>query len=121
MTKAESLYKFFNRFGLVAYPDTSVPADAELPYITYTITLDSIGNEVSMPINLWYRTESEAIPLQKAEEIGSAVGSGTYIECDGGAILIRKGSPFCQSIADNDEEKIKRKYLNLTAEFLTLN
>ena len=121
MTKAEALYKFFNGFGLDAYPDTNVPEDAELPYLTYNITLGSIGYQISMPVNLWYRTESEAVPMAKVEQISKAIGSGTYVQCDGGAILITKGSPFCQSLMDDTEEKIKRKYLNLVVEYLTNN
>ena len=121
MTKAEALYKFFNEFGLDAYPDTNVPEDAELPYLTYSIMLDSIGYQISMPVNLWYRTESEAVPLAKVEEISNVIDGGKFVPCDGGAILITKGSPFCQSLMDDTEEKIKRKYLNLVVEYLTNN
>lgn len=119
MTKAEALYKFFNGFGLDAYPDTNVPEDATLPYLTYQIMTDTIGNQISMPVNLWYRTESEAVPMADVEKISKTIGSGTYVQCDGGAILVMRGTPFCQSLVDDVEDKIKRKYLNLIVEFIT--
>lgn len=34
MTATEALYKFFSGFGLPAYPDTAVPQDTVMPYLT---------------------------------------------------------------------------------------
>ena len=68
MTKDEALYRFFSGFGIPAYPDTSVlnengEPDVVLPYLTYTPVFDAWGGEpVSLTVNLWYRTESEAVP-----------------------------------------------------------
>lgn len=121
MTKAEALYKFFSGFGIAAYPDTSVDEDADFPYLTYTPSFDSVGNEVSIPVNLWYRTESELTPSKKAQEIADAIGGGVYVPCDGGAILITKGTPFCQAMMDSEQPTVKRRYINITAEYITLN
>lgn len=121
MNKPEALHEFFSRFGMAAYPDTSVPDDATFPYLTYTPSFDSIGSQVSIPVNLWYNTESELIPTVKAQEIADYVGSGVYVMCDGGAILVTRGSPWCQSMAYEQNSKIKRRYLNVIAEFLNLN
>ena len=43
------------------------------------------------------------------------------IPCDGGYIWLKRGSPFCQSLKYEDDNSIKRRYINLTAEYLTLN
>lgn len=121
MTKGAAMQTFFQGFGIPAYPSTSVPEEAEFPYLTYTPVFDSWGNHVSLTVNLWYRTTSEAVPSAKAQEIAEALGSGKYIPCDGGAILLSRGSPWCQSLTDSTDASIKRRYLNVTAEYLTLN
>ena len=56
----------------------------------------------------------------KAEEIGKHIGrGGRLIPCSGGAIWLKRGSPFAQSMGDNADDMIRRKYLNITAEFIT--
>lgn len=134
MTKDEALYQFFNGFGLRGYPATAVPTyedlvadgvikdgESQFPYLTYTPVFDSWGNPVSLTVNLWYRTTSEAEPSAKAQELADALGGGKYITCDGGALLLHRGSPWCQSLTDNTDPRIKRRYINITAEYLTLN
>lgn len=120
MTKAAALYRFFSSFGIPAYVNTSVPDDAKPPYLTYTYATSSFENEaVSLTVNLWYRTTSEAIPNAKAEEIGVRIDEMYPIPCDGGAIWMKRGSPFNQAVPDNDDPAIKRRYMNITAEYLT--
>lgn len=121
MTKGAAMQSFFDGFGIPAYPSTSVPEDAVMPYLTYTPVFDSWGNQVSLTVNLWYRTESEATPSAKAQELADVLSGGKYIPCDGGAILLSRGSPWCQSLTDDTDPKIKRRYINITAEYLTLN
>lgn len=121
MTKDVALYQFFSGFGLDTYVQTNVPTDAQFPYLTYTPVFDSWGNNVAITVNLWYLTDSERIPNAKAQEIADKIGSGVYIPCDGGAILINRGTPFVQPLADDTNPSIKRRYINLIAEFLTLN
>lgn len=121
MTKGTAMHSFFNSFGIPGYPSTSVPENAEFPYLTYTPIFDSWGNQVSITVNLWYRTESEAEPSAKAQEIANVLGGAKYIPCDGGALLLTRGVPWCQSLTDSTDETIKRRYINITAEYLTLN
>lgn len=121
MTKGSAMHEFFNSFEIPGYPSTSVPEEATFPYLTYTPIFDSWGNQFSIAVNLWYRTESEAVPSAKAQEIAEALGGGKYIPCDGGALLLSRGVPWCQSLTDSTDPKIKRRYINVTAEFLTLN
>lgn len=126
MTKDKALYAFFSGFGIPAYPDNAVlnengEPDVVLPYLTYTPVFDAWGGEpVSLTVNLWYRTESEAIPNAKAQEISEAIGiGGKTVPCDEGYIWIKRGSPFYQSISDETDSAIKRRYINMTAEYLT--
>lgn len=118
MNKTQALEKFFNSFGIPAYPVTSVPTTETFPYMTYEAVTGFWGNQSGITVNLWYYTESEALPNAKAEEIGSAIGDGgVMLPYDGGAIWVRRGDPWCQPIED-EEKNIKRRYLNVTAEFL---
>lgn len=122
MTKDRALHSFMNTFGIPFYPTTSIPADAVMPYGTYTPVFDLWGGSPSaLTVNLWYRTESETLPNAKAQELSDAIGGGKFVPCDGGAILLTRGSPWCQSLADPADDNVKRRYLNITAEYITLN
>lgn len=120
MTKAAVLQDFFSGF-LPAYAFSSVPEDVLFPYLTYDLVLDAwTGGEVGLTVNLWYYTDSEAIPNAKAQEISEAIGyGGKILPCDGGFIWLKRGSPWCQSLRDDTDPGIKRRYLNATAEYLT--
>ncbi len=122
MTKDVALQSFFESFGLTAYPSSSVPEDTVFPWLTYDpVFSDWDGEPVSITVNLWYRTESERIPNAKAFEIEKAISKGgKTVPCDGGFIWIKKGMPFVQSLKDETDDLIKRRYIQLTAEFLTL-
>lgn len=123
MTKTAALHAFYSSFGLEAYEENAVPTgdDApDLPYLTYNVSTDSIGTDVALTVSLWYRGTSWVQANAKAEEISRAIGmGGTVLPCDGGTIWIRRGTPFAQSMGDDSDDMIKRKYINITAEFLT--
>ncbi|MCI8933915.1 MAG: hypothetical protein HFE80_05355 [Clostridiaceae bacterium] len=121
MTKEAALYQFFSSFGLEAYAETAVPEDAVFPYLTYQAATSAFEEgEVSLTVNLWYHTEGEATPNQKAREISKVIGQGgVVLLCDGGYIWLKRGSPFCQNLSDQTDRGIKRRYINVTAEYLT--
>ena len=108
---------------MTAYTVTSVPEDAIFPYLTYElITSAWEAGEVGLTVNLWFYTESEKIPNTKADEISRAIGlGGKILPCDGGYIWLKRGSPWCQSLSDETSPTIKRRYINITAEYLTEN
>lgn len=123
MTKAAALYQFFASFGMEAYASTSVPDDVTFPYLTYDlITNVWDGGEVGLTVNLWFYTTSEAVPNAKADELSEAIGlGGKVLPCDDGYIWLKRGSPWCQSLSDETSPTVKRRYINVTAEYLTLN
>jgi hypothetical protein len=122
MTKGKALDAWFNQF-MTFYPSTAVPDDVTFPYGTYEAVFDNYtGGEVGLTVNLWFYTESEARPNAKAQELSEAIGSGgKLLKCDGGYIWIKRGSPWCQSLTDDTSPTIKRRYINVTAEYLTEN
>lgn len=120
MTKAAAIYQFWNSFGLTAYEENTVPTDATFPYITYQLVTDSFDREIPLTASIWYRSESWTGINAKTEEISQKISrGGKIISCDGGAIWLKRGQPFAQSMGDESDNLIKRKYLNITAEFMT--
>ena len=120
MTKAAAIYQFWNSFGLTAYEENTVPTDAAFPYITYQLVTDSFYREIPLTASLWYRSESWTTINAKTEEISQKISrGGKIISCDGGTIWLKRGQPFAQNMGDESDNLIKRKYLNITAEYLT--
>lgn len=123
MTPEAAIYTFLNGFGIPAYASSSVPDRAEFPYITYDLVLGEWGQpEVNMPVNVWYRTDSEALPNAKVREISQAIGmGGVTLPCDGGMLWVKKGSPWAQAVTvEGEDEKVKRRYVNINIEYLTI-
>ena len=120
MTKAAAIYQFWSGFGLTAYEENSVPDEAQFPYIAYQLVTDSFDHEAPVTASLWYRSESWTAINAKTEEISQKISrGGKVIACDGGAIWLKRGQPFSQNMGDESDDLIKRKYLNITAEFMT--
>lgn len=122
MTPEAAIYQFLSGFNIPAYAATSTPSDAEFPYITYDLVVGEwMQGEVSLPVNVWYRTDSEAAPNAKVRDISRELGmGGVVLTCDGGMLWLKKGSPWAQAVrAESGDEKIKRRYLNIDVEYLT--
>lgn len=120
MTPEAALYRFFSSFNIPAYASASVPDDAEFPYLTYDLVEGEWNDvEVNIPVNVWYRTSSEAIPNAKVREIHDAIGyGGVQLQCDGGSVWIKRGSPWMQALTiEGEDDAIKRRYVNVNAEF----
>ena len=122
MTKGAALQTFFSQF-MDAYAASAVPEDVAFPYLTYElITSAWDGGEVGLTVNLWFYTTSEAVPNAKAQELSDSIGyGGVTLPCDGGFIWLKRGSPWCQNLQDDTDPNIKRRYINVTAEYMTLN
>ena len=106
MTKGAALQQFFGQF-MTAYASNAVPDDAVLPYLTYDAVMDTWSNSVSITVNMWFHTTSEAVPNAKAQELLTALTKGDpTLPCDDGIIWLKPGSPFSQSLAD-DRQKPK--------------
>lgn len=124
MTPEAAIYTFLSGFAIPAYAASSVPDQAQFPYITYDLVLGEWEQgEVNIPVNVWYRTESEAMPNAKVREISHAIGmGGVTIPCDGGMLWLKKGSPWAQAVTiDGEDEKVKRRLLNISIETITFD
>ena len=121
MTPEAAIYQFLASFGIPAYAATSVPDQATFPYISYELVVGEwLADEVNMTVKLWYRTESEAQPNAKVREIGERIGmGGVLLHCDGGVLWVKKGSPWAQAVTvEGEDEKVKRRYVNINIEYL---
>lgn len=119
MDKDQALYHLWSGFGLPAYDETSVPDNTEYPYITYSTSISSLGNPVTLNASIWYRSNSWVDASRKAEEIAEYIGIHRVIPLDTGYLYIVQGSPFAQRMGDDTDERIRRIIINLQAEYLT--
>lgn len=126
MTPEAAIYSFLTRFDLPVYASTSVPSagddNIQFPYMTYDLTVGSWGDgDVQIPVNLWYRTDSESVPNAKVREMRENIGlGGVTVPCDDGMLWIKRGNPFSQSLRiEGEDVGIKRRYILLDVEFMT--
>lgn len=118
MTADKTLFNFFNGFGMPAYPDTAVPSDTIMPYMTYTVPFGAFGDlPLPITVKLWYHTESEAIPTEKALEIMRLIDNGINLPCDGGCIFLTMGQPRGSCFTAEDDKLIKGRMLNVSATY----
>lgn len=119
MTKTQALYEFYSSFGMDAYPVDSVPDDTTFPWLTYETSIGNFGESTSIQLHLYYHTKSEALPNLKVEEIYNIIGmGGVNVPYDEGIIWIKRGTPFANSIPDQNDPMIKHRAINLVLEFL---
>ena len=122
MTKGAALQSFFDGI-MTSYAASAVPEDATLPYLTYELITSAWGGgEVGLTVNMWFRTTSEKESNAAVDKLSKAIGlGGVQLPCDEGVIWLKRGSPWAQSVKDETDTTIKRRYINVTAEYLTLN
>lgn len=122
VTPEAAVYQFMSSFGVPAYAESSVPDEADFPYITYRLVIgDWNDGEVNMTADVWYRTDSEATPNAKVREIGERIGlGGVTLACDNGMLWLKRGRPWAQAVTiDGEDEKVKRRLLNISIETIT--
>lgn len=121
MDKSQAIHAFWSQFNIPAYDENSVPEDATMPYITYSVSLGSIESILMINGSLWYRSSSWRDISNKADEISQVVQeSGYYIQkIDGGYLRIYSGDPFMQRLGEPGDDMTRRMHINLYAEFLT--
>lgn len=117
MTQEAAQQRFWESFGIPAYPNTAVPKNPQLPYLTYQQMSGYWNEEVSPTVQLWYYSESEAEPNEKAREIGNAIGFGVTISCDDGIIHIQRGEPWRVAANAQEDSALKLRQLNVRMQF----
>lgn len=124
MDKFQAIHNFWSSFGLPAYDENTVPSgkdQPQYPYITYDATVSDFGDQIAMNGSLWYYGSSWSQITTKMSEISATIGlGGKLYPVDGGALWIKRGSPFAQRVPD-DDDMIRRILMGIVAEFITAN
>jgi hypothetical protein len=109
---AQALHQFWSGFDLPAYTVNTVPDDASLPYITYSLIETEPLQPATHYAQVWYRSTSNAELLNKVDEIKEVIGGCVLVECDGGYVAIRPANPYVQLMVDEDPEN-RYAYINM--------
>mgnify|MGYP006872995065 CR=1 FL=1 len=119
MNKSQALQQFWSGFGLPAYDQYTVPDNAQMPYITYSVSEADFGYPSALTASLWYRSPSwEEITLKSYEISENISRGGRVIPIDDGKLWIYRGSPFSQRMSDTDDT-VRRVAINITVEYFT--
>ena len=120
MDKWEAIHSFWASFSVSAYEENSVPDldDVIFPYITYEAVDSGFGDDVTGSASIWTRSMSWLSADTLSNTIHDRLkNGGVCIPYDGGIIWMTAGSPFAQSLGDPEDDKIKRKVLNVDYHF----
>ena len=118
--KYQALHNFYSGFGVPAYEENSVPENAKLPYITYeVITSELAAQNVALSCQIWDKSNSLKNLNTLTESLSAALRNGAKLQCDDGYIMLYRGEPFAQT-RPSGEKTIKAKYINITADYITL-
>lgn len=119
MDSLATLAAFWKSFDIPAYDETSVPDNAPLPRITFSTSMSAFGDPVLLNASIWYRSTSWGDITVKMYEIFNRLGpGGEMLDCDGGYLWLKRGTPFAQRIADEDSA-MRRYLLNVEVDYLT--
>lgn len=123
MNKVQAYQSFWESFGLTAYDENTVPDDAMAvnngKYITYEMADGEFNSTLALTASLWYKGYSWAEITEKELAISHEISrGGKLVPCDGGAIWIKKGTPWAQRMPDTSSDSIRRIVLNVEVEFL---
>lgn len=114
ISTAKALYEFFSGFGIPAYPENTVPDDAVLPYLSYSLAEPEWDQVQSFYVKVYYRNRSSYLEsLTKADEIVREIGTGIVLPCEPhGYIAIHPQTPLIQQLPP--EEEVRGAYINLS-------
>ena len=119
MNALQTLHAFWSGFGLKAYDENSVPAKAQLPYITYEAPSDNFGHSLAQTASLWYRDSGWGKITEKEQQIADFITrGGRTLSFDDGMMWIQRGNPWAQRMAETSDDTIRRIVLNLQVEYL---
>lgn len=106
-----ALQKFWTQFGIPAYLDDDVPPDAQLPYITYSVSLANFNGSTVQTAFVWCDREKPYGNLWRTrmmDSIETAIPvGGLMLAVDGGyIILMRNSSAFLRDWQDPNDQNV---------------
>ena len=119
MDKWQTIHSFWSSFGIPAYDESSVPDNAVMPYITYSASISSFEKPIPLTASIWYNSTSWEDASKKSEEIERRLSSYAIIGMgDGEYLFLTQGDLFAQR-AYSEDDRVKRIYLNVMAEYFS--
>ena len=118
MDKWQAIHNMWSSFGIPAYDENTVPDDAVMPYITYSMSVGSFEQPISLYCSVWHHSTSWEAISQKVNEIAEYFNGLRTIKVEGGYLAVSQGTPFAQRMSD-DNTTTRRIYINIDAEFYT--
>lgn len=121
MDRWEAQYQFWNSFGVPAYEENSVPdlKYIEYPYITYQAMSGGFGDTLPVTASIWDENTSWQKADELADTIERAIALMLPVRYDGGMYRVwSQDTAFAQNMGDPDNDKIRRKVLNVNFEFM---
>lgn len=118
--RAAALHSWLSAI-LPAYPAGYVPDDSVGDYVTYEYTDGMLGDgDQSMLVVIWSRTESDAHINDLVDLFRKAITrGGAKVHTSDGDIWLKRGSPWAQAVANDDDRGYKRRDINITVEYFT--
>lgn len=129
MTREQAIFDFWNSFNIPAFEENSVPTGEDAPaypYITYQLVINDFGSQVQTSASVYDRDKDNYSALfqvlQKTAEIRRKISrGGIMLAFDGGAVWLKPNAPFSQIMGDSEDNAVRRAYLNMTAEFISVD
>ena len=129
MTREQAIFNFWNSFNIPAFEENSVPTGEDAPaypYITYQLVIDNFGSQVQTSASVYDRDKDNYSALfhvlQKTAEIRRKISrGGIMLAFDDGAVWLKPNAPFSQIMGDSEDNAVHRAYLNMTAEFISVD
>ena len=116
----QTIQNFLEGFIVPVYDENTVPEGATYPRITYAYSEDEFDRPVVIPVSLWDRSYSWTRVTALAGSIRNAIPpGGLLIPYENGRIWLKRGTPFEQRMGD-DDDAIRRIYINLEAEYISV-
>lgn len=132
MNKQQAFNNFWNRFGVLAFEENSVPSDevfdalikagkitSKFPYITYQVLTDDISGSVFPTASIWDKSNSWERSDLLSNQIAEYIQKMNTIKLDDGRMFITKGSPYSQHMTEEGDPSIRRIILNIGVQFFT--
>lgn len=129
MTREQAIFDFWNSFNIPAFEENSVPTGEDAPaypYITYQLVIDNFGSQVQTSASVYDRDKDNYSALfhvlEKTAEIRKKISrGGIMLAFDSGVVWLKPNTPFSQIMGDSEDNAVRRAYLNMTAEFISVD
>ena len=118
MDKWQAIDAYWNRYGVPAYNELTVPDTAPDKHITYQSGIGRLNGPMTLSGSLYWRSSSWAWGMQKATEMLKVMNA--EIPVDGGYVLFRVPDAYsAQPATDPMDPQVRRMIFQVQVEFLT--